>query len=66
MQMAQRMYSFVGVDDTFHPNIIRKVNKENYACMFDQARNMLREAYQDQIDRFQAMTSRNLSHWLVM
>lgn len=52
MQMAQRMYRFVGVDDTFHPNITRKANKGNYECMSDQAGNMIREAYQDQIDRF--------------
>ena len=63
--LAQSLFRFVGVDDSFIPeNPERKVNKTDYNPMPPEIRQMLVDYYREQIERFAEMTGRDLSHWL--
>ncbi|MBW2605472.1 MAG: sulfotransferase [Deltaproteobacteria bacterium] len=62
--LAHKVYSFIGVDDTFMPEHDRKVNPTQYEPMPPETHEMLVEFYRDQILRFSEMTGRDLSHWL--
>jgi len=63
--LAQALFRFIGVDDTFVPEgLVLKVNKTDYNPMPPEIRQMLVEYYRDQILRFAEMTGRDLSHWL--
>ncbi len=63
--LAQAVYRFIGVDDTFVPNDYhRKVNKTEYTPMPPEIRKMVVDNYREQIVRFADMTGRDLSNWL--
>jgi len=63
--LAQSLFRFIGVDDTFVPEgVERTMNRTDYNPMPPEIRQMLVEYYRDQIMRFAEMTGRDLSHWL--
>jgi len=63
--LAQSLFRFIGVDDTFVPEgLERKVNKTDYNPMPPETRYMLVDYYYEQIERFAEMAGRDLSHWL--
>ena len=63
-ELAREVYRFIGIDDSFEPVLQKKVNKGKYDPMPPETREMLIEAYRDQIQRFAGMIGRDLSHWL--
>ena len=62
--LAQEIYRFVDVDDSFEPEEMAKQNKGRYDSMPEEDRAALIEVYRDQIERFADMVGRDLSHWL--
>ena len=63
--LAQAVFRFIGVDDTFVPlDYERKVNKTDYNPMPPEVRRMMVDCYREQIVRFAEMTGRDLSPWL--
>jgi hypothetical protein len=62
--LARAVYHFVGVDDSFKPELTKRVNAGSYHPMPPETRRMLVEAYRDQVLRFAGMIDRDLSHWL--
>ncbi len=63
--LARELYRFVGVDPGFEPVLDRRVNEGRAKQpMPGELAALLRDAYRDQILRFQHMTGRDLSAWL--
>jgi hypothetical protein len=62
--LARSVYGFIGVDDTFVPEISRQPNKGEYNPMPVNTRKMLVNFYREQILEFSAMTGRDLNDWL--
>ena len=60
----QELYRFIGVDHTFAPQFVQRVNKGSYDSMPAHIRKRLVKAYRDQIEEFSRLTGRDLSHWL--
>lgn len=63
-ELAQKVYQFIGVDDTFAPQVDRWKNKGEYEPMTRLTRAKLVEFYHDEIEKFARLTGRDLSHWL--
>ncbi len=61
---VQELYRFIGVDPGFNPLITQEVNKGTYDSMPEHIRELLVNAYRDQIGKFSRQTGRDLSHWL--
>jgi len=62
--LAQSLYRFVGVDDTFVPSLTENMMKGTYKPMPREVWALLVDAYRDEIVRFANATGRDLSHWL--
>jgi len=62
--VASRVYRYVGIDDSFRPELGRKPHQQRYEPMPDETRRALIDAYREQVERFQEMTGRDLGAWL--
>jgi hypothetical protein len=63
--LARALYRFIGVDSTFEPVLDRRVNEGRAkAPMPDAVAALLRDAYRDEILRFQQRIGRDLGAWL--
>ena len=63
--LARELYRFVGVDADFAPVLTRRVNEGRAKePMPDAVAALLRDAYRDEVLRFQALIGRDLSRWL--
>ena len=63
-ELAREIYRYVGVNDCFVPELSRVINRGSHGGMPDSLRAYLTDAYQDQIQRLEKMTGRDLSAWL--
>lgn len=63
-RIAREVFRFVGIDESFEPELGRKPNQGSYNPMPPETRAFLRDAYREQVERFQEMTDRDLSAWL--
>lgn len=62
--LLRDVYRYIGVDDTFVPDVSRKIHTGNYDAIPLETKEMLIDFYRDEISNFSAMTGRDLSHWL--
>lgn len=63
--LARELYRFVGVDPSFEPVLDRRVNEGRAkATMPDAVRALLRDAYRDEVLRFEQRIGRDLGAWL--
>jgi hypothetical protein len=63
-ELAREAYRFIGVDENFKPDLTRRFKASSSTPMTAQTRQMLIDAYREQILRFSEMTGRDLSQWL--
>ena len=63
-RVAAEAYRLVGVDDSLQPDLTRKPHLQKYEPMSASTRELVRETYREQIERFAEMTDRDLTHWL--
>lgn len=63
-ELIRQVYGFIGVDESFEPEIDMRVNEGSYKPIPAETRTLLIEVYRDQICRFSDMTGRDLSSWL--
>jgi hypothetical protein len=63
--LARELYRFIGVDPSFEPVLDRRVNEGRAkAPMPEAAGALLRDAYRDEVLRFQQRIGRDLGAWL--
>jgi hypothetical protein len=63
-RLARNVYRFIGVEESFEPELDREVNVGRKEAMPDAARALLLHTYRDQIARFGELAQRDVSHWL--
>ncbi len=63
LELAVEVYRFIGVDESFKPELKGKVNAGSYNPMPQALREKVLSEYDGQIHRLAAMTGRDLSHW---
>lgn len=61
---ARQVYRFVGVDETFVPEVDRRVNKGSYEAMPAEERAYLCETYREDNARFSELVGRDVTHWV--
>ena len=64
VRLAQRIYAFLGLDDSFVPETQRPVNKGRYEAMPEEDRALALDTYREEIEGFADDVGRDLSHWL--
>ena len=61
--LARRIYRFIGVDDSFDPEVRKQMNPGRYERLPDELRKRLVEVYADSNQRLVELTGRDLADW---
>lgn len=64
LDLARRLYTQVGVDPAFVPDVARRVNEGRYEAMPPEDRALVARFYREDNERFSELIGRDCRHWL--